>query len=259
MKFGLIGASGYIAERHFKAIKENGGELTHIYDVHNSAGAVDKYFPNAIYCDSEDDFFNSDTDYKVICTPNHLHYNHIIRASKTSKVICEKPICLNSEQIKTLPDNVNSILQLRYSPYINDLKDLKGIAYLNYHVIRGDWYNKSWKGDINKSGGIAFNIGIHLFDLLCYCYKNFYAYSIQVKTENRIKGTISFEHITIQFDLSIGDKQERKLIHESGEFNLTKGFTDLHELCYYEILKGRGFTPKHCRKSVLIAEMMRDF
>ena len=139
--FGIIGISGYIAERHLKAIKSVGGEVTHIYDINNSCGIIDRYFPNAIFSENEEDFFNSKIDYKVILTPNHLHSLHTLKAiSGGSKVICEKPVSLNTKELSHLSDSskhINCILQLRYNEVVNELKGKSGVVKMEYVTPRG--------------------------------------------------------------------------------------------------------------------------
>ena len=49
IRFGLIGASGYIAPRHMEAIRNVKGELVTILDPNDSVGIIDRYHPTATY------------------------------------------------------------------------------------------------------------------------------------------------------------------------------------------------------------------
>ena len=191
--FVLIGAAGYIAPMHMKAIKETGNNLIAALDKHDSVGVLDSFFPDA-YFFAEFERFDRHLeklkregiaiDFLVVCTPNYLHDAHIRYGLKLgADVICEKPIVLNPWNVDALTlieketnKKAFSILQLRLHPAIQELKKKvdagsKNEKYkvdLQYITSRGNWYHNSWKGDIEKSGGIATNIGIHFFDMLLW-------------------------------------------------------------------------------------------
>ncbi|MDB9874496.1 Gfo/Idh/MocA family oxidoreductase, partial [Flavobacteriaceae bacterium] len=104
--FALIGASGYIAPRHMKAIKDTNNNLVAALDKFDSVGIMDSYFPNADFFTEFERFdrhvsklqFNNkvNLDYVSICTPNYLHDSHIRFALRQGAVaICEKPLVLN--------------------------------------------------------------------------------------------------------------------------------------------------------------------
>ena len=188
--FALVGAAGYIAPRHFKAIKDTGNNLVAAMDVFDSVGVLDSYFPNCAFFteferfDRHVDLFTRSgrkLDYLTVCTPNYLHDSHIRFGLKHgADVICEKPIVLNPWNIRRLQEveketgkKVFTILQLRLHPAIKALKEKveqsgdKVYEFdLTYITSRGNWYYTSWKGDNQKSGGIATNIGVHFFDML---------------------------------------------------------------------------------------------
>lgn len=193
-RFALIGAAGYIAPRHMKAIAETGNELVAAYDPNDSVGVIDSYFPKADFFTEFERFDRhieklrrggNPVDYVSICSPNYLHDAHIRFALRSgAHAICEKPIVLNPWNVDALAEieaetglRVYTILQLRLHPAIQALKqrydDYTGDPLdvdLTYITSRGSWYHHSWKGDTSKSGGIATNIGVHFFDMLAWVF-----------------------------------------------------------------------------------------
>ena len=194
--FALIGASGYIAPRHMKAISDTGNNLLAAFDPYDGIGIMDSYFPQARFFTEFERFdrfiekikYENDQtlDYISITSPNYLHDAHIrVALRRGADAICEKPIVLNPWNIDALQrvsketgKNIYTILQLRLHPSIIQLKrkieasksdDIHDIE-LTYITSRGNWYYTSWKGDISKSGGIATNIGVHFFDMLSWVF-----------------------------------------------------------------------------------------
>lgn len=267
MRFGIIGAGGYIARKHFEAIKKNGGEIVAISDINDSVGIVDSYNKNAVFYKDYRKVFNHELDYVSICTPNYLHFDQIVYArGRGVKVICEKPIVLNSKQLGYLDDGVNCILQLRLGDFVDELKNVTGQASVNYITPRGDWYMKSWKNDVSKSGGLVTNIGVHLFDLMCYCFGEPKEVSKDFETDSNVCGRLVFENIVVDWDLSI-DKNlkpmrffsvwENGFMDSDNNIDLSGNFTDLHTRSYERILSGNGFKPKDCINSIKIVEKLR--
>jgi UDP-N-acetyl-2-amino-2-deoxyglucuronate dehydrogenase len=187
MNFGLIGAAGFVAPRHMKAIKETGHELKVALDPHDSVGILDKYFPDCKFFTKRERFDrhiikNENLDYMVICSPNYLHESHCKLGMRLgANVICEKPLALtveNAIQLMTVEKQtrkkIYSILQLRLHPEIKKLKNVlsngKYLVDLKYITPRGPWYFQSWKGKEGQSGGIETNIGIHFFDILIWLF-----------------------------------------------------------------------------------------
>jgi UDP-N-acetyl-2-amino-2-deoxyglucuronate dehydrogenase len=202
--FGLIGAAGYIAPRHLKAIKETGNNLLAALDPFDSVGIMDSYFPDAAFFTEPERYDrhldkmrrsgNGHIEYVSICSPNYLHDSHIRLALRNgAHAICEKPIVLNPWNVDALQEiekesgqKIYTILQLRHHPAIIALKqkvdtDLAKSQQptansqqydinLTYITSRGAWYHRSWKGDIEKSGGVATNIGVHFFDMLTWIF-----------------------------------------------------------------------------------------
>jgi UDP-N-acetyl-2-amino-2-deoxyglucuronate dehydrogenase len=226
--FALIGAAGYIAPRHLKAIRDTGHRLVAAYDPQDSVGVLDSYFP-------ETDFFTEferfdrhleklkrggqAIDYVSICSPNYLHDAHIrFGLRHGANVICEKPLVLNPWNAESLKINeiesgkrISTILQLRLHPAIIELKNKviqgfsgkKHLVDLTYITARGNWYYTSWKGDIQKSGGIATNIGIHFFDMLSWIFGELQLNKVHVHTHDRAAGFLEFEKAQVRWFLSI--------------------------------------------------------
>ena len=226
--FVLFGSAGYVAPRHMKAIKETGNNLVASFDPHDGVGIIDNYFPNSKYF-KEFEIFDrfvekfiqegNKIDYVSICSPNYLHDAHIRMAlRKGVNVICEKPIVLNPWNLDILSKiekesgkKVYNVLQLRLHPAIQNLKkkiDLgpKNKKYdidLTYITSRGNWYYSSWKGNISKSGGIATNIGVHFFDMLCWVFGDVDNVIIKNKTEKTVKGILELKNAKVDWNLSI--------------------------------------------------------
>ena len=293
--FGLIGVAGYIAVRHLKAIKETGNNLLASLDKFDSVGLIDAYFP-------ESDFFveferfdrhfdklkrtGTKIDYVSICSPNYLHDSHIRFALRHhADAICEKPIVLNPWNLDALQEIENetgrkiyTILQLRLHPKLKELREKirngpKGKIYdvdLTYITSRGNWYSISWKGDIQKSGGVATNIGIHFFDLLCWIFGNTKTNIVHLSEPHKAAGYLELENARVRWFLSLdykdipdavkktGKRTFRSIYVDGEEIEFSEGFNDLHTLTYKEILAGRGFGLNDARQSVETAYTIRN-
>ena len=292
--FALIGAAGYIAPRHLKAIKETGNNLVAALDPFDSVGIMDSYFP-------ESDFFTEferfdrhieklkkgDTrlDYVSICTPNYLHDAHIrFGLRHQADVICEKPLVLNPWNIESLMEieketgrKIYNILQLRLHPSVLELKEKidKGPAGkiydvdLAYLTSRGHWYYTSWKGNINKSGGIATNIGVHFYDMLTFVFGAVKQNVVHLHTHDRAAGYLELEKARVRWFLSInydtipveirekGMRTYRSITIEDEVFEFSGGFDQLHTKSYEEILKGNGFGVEECQTAIQIVHDIR--
>ena len=294
--FALIGAAGYIAPRHMKAIKESGNDLVAALDPMDSVGIIDSYFPNADFFIEPERFDrhldklkrsgNKKVDYVSICSPNYLHDAHIRMALRSgAHAICEKPLVLNPwnlEGLKELEKESNkriyNILQLRHHKSIIDLKQkIDGLPKdkihdidLTYITSRGKWYHYSWKGNISKSGGVVTNIGIHFFDMLGWIFGNMKSNTLHLLTANKASGLLQLENANIRWYLSI-DKNDlpieatsndlstyRSISVDGHEFEFSGGFTDLHTESYKSILEGKGFGLDDARNSIEIAHLIRN-
>jgi UDP-N-acetyl-2-amino-2-deoxyglucuronate dehydrogenase len=297
-KFALIGAAGYIAPRHMKAIKETGNDLVVALDKCDSVGIIDSYFPEANFFTEFERFDRhvdklrrngEKIDYVSLTTPNYLHDAHIRWALRSGcDAICEKPLVLNPWNVDALQDiekdtgkRVNTILQLRLHPSIialkakveKELKENPNKIYnidLTYLTSRGKWYFISWKGDEQKSGGIATNIGIHFYDMLTYIFGGVEENIVHMKTEFANAGFLKLKHANVRWFLSViydyipeeikekGQRTYRSITVDGEEIEFSGGFTDLHTKSYEEILKGNGFGLDDAKKSIEIVSTIRN-
>ena len=293
--FILIGAAGYIAPRHMKAIKETGNNLIAAYDPYDGVGIMDSYFPNAHFFTEFERFdryieklnrAGTKIDYVSICSPNYLHDAHIRYGLRIgADVICEKPLVLNPWNVDALMEieseysnKVNTILQLRHHEAILALKEKidkesKDKIYdidLTYITSRGNWYYTSWKGDEDKSGGIASNIGVHFFDMLQWIFGPMEEFTVDTKTRDTNAGTLTFKQARVKWYLSINADNlpqqakdnrlptYRNLSIEGENIEFSKGFTDLHTVSYQEILKGNGYGLSDAKNSIEIVSSIRS-
>jgi UDP-N-acetyl-2-amino-2-deoxyglucuronate dehydrogenase len=293
--FGLIGVAGYIAVRHLKAIKDTGNNLLASLDRFDSVGIIDSYFPQSdffVEFERFDRHFDllkrtgTKIDYVSICSPNYLHDSHIRFALRHhADAICEKPLVLNPWNIDALKivenetdHKIYTILQSRLHPRIIELRDkINNSPHdkiydvdLTYITSRGNWYYFSWKGDIQKSGGVATNIGIHFFDLLTWIFGKTKKNIVHLSLPNKAAGYLELENARVRWFLSLdrndlplkakekGDRTFRSIMVNGEEVEYSEGFTDLHTLTYKEILAGRGFGLEDARQSVEIAYTIRN-
>ena len=292
--FVLIGAAGYIAPRHMKAIKETGNSLIAAYDPYDGIGIMDSYFSQASFFTEFERFDRHiekikrsgiSIDYVSICSPNYLHDSHIRYGLRIgADVICEKPLVLNPWNVDALieleqeySNKVNTILQLRHHEAILELKDKIDSGSndkiydidLTYITSRGRWYQTSWKGDESKSGGIASNIGVHFFDMLQWIFGSMQEFTISTKTKDTNAGTMTFQQAKVNWYLSINadnlpDSAKEKelttfrnLSIEGEEIEFSRGFTDLHTVSYQNIIDGNGFGLADAKNSIEIVSQIR--
>lgn len=287
--FALVGAAGYVAPRHMKAIKDTGNRLIAATDINDSVGIIDSYFPEASFFTEIERFdrfvsklknTEDKIDYFSICTPNYLHDAHIRLALRNgADAICEKPLVIKPENLLALKEleletgrKVHTILQLRYHEAIIGLrekyKDSKKKIHvdLNYVTSRGMWYKYSWKGDQSKAGGLSCNIGIHFFDMLVWIFGNPVSSYVMEYDENYIKGFLELERATISWFLSIrkedlpagyldrGVRAYRALTIDGESFDFSTGFENLHTITYQNILSGNSFGIDDAYTSLCIAK-----
>ena len=293
--FGLIGVAGYIAVRHLKAIKETGNNLLASLDKFDSVGLIDSYFPQSdffVEFERFDRHFDklkrtgTKIDYVSICSPNYLHDSHIRFALRhQADAICEKPLVLNPWNLDALQEieketgrRINTVLQSRLHPKLIELRDKirkgpKDKIYdvdLTYMTSRGNWYYISWKGDVQKSGGVATNIGIHFFDMLSWIFGNVRNSVVHLAQPNKVSGFLELENARVRWFMSLdsddlplaavqkGQRTYRSIMVDGEEIEYSDGFTDLHTITYKEILAGRGFGVDDARQSVEIAYGIRN-
>ncbi|MCO7223807.1 Gfo/Idh/MocA family oxidoreductase [Pleionea sp. CnH1-48] len=296
--FVMIGAAGYIAPRHMKAIKETGNNLVAALDKNDSVGVIDSYFPNADFFVEYERFDRHvdllkrsgvSIDYASIASPNYLHDSHIRFALRHgANAICEKPLVLNPHNIDALKvvqeetgRQVYNILQLRLHPSIvklkedveRELKQNPTKVYdidLTYLTSRGHWYFTSWKGEEQKSGGIATNIGVHFFDMLAWIFGDVNQSSSHIKKQDVNAGYLELKHARVRWFLSVnydyipeqvksqGQRTYRSITIDGEEIEFSGGFTDLHTASYEKILSGEGFGLEEARRSIEIVSQIRN-
>lgn len=295
--FALIGAAGYIAPRHMKAIKDTNNKLIAALDKNDSVGIIDSFFPEANFFTEFERFDrhvdklrrqndSSSVDYMSICSPNYLHDSHIRFALRSgADAICEKPLVLNPWNIDALSDlekdtgqKVNTILQLRLHPSIIALKEQveasdDGKVFdvdLTYITSRGSWYLQSWKGNESKSGGIATNIGVHFYDMLHFVFGRLQQNIIHYSSATKASGYLEYDKARVRWFLSIdssdlpndaveqGQRTFRAIEVDNQLVEFSSGFTDLHTLSYQHILTGNGFGLEDSRVAVETVANIRN-
>lgn len=294
-RFALIGAAGYIAPRHMKAIKDTGNELAVAMDVNDSVGILDSHFPDAQFFtqfEQFDAFVESERraerglDYVAIASPNYLHDAHMRFALRAgADAICEKPLVLEPGDIDGLKAleretgrRINTILQLRLHPAIIALRDRvaaspassKVDVDLTYITSRGNWYLKSWKGAEQKSGGIATNIGVHFYDMLHFVYGALKENIVHMSTPTKAAGYLEYEHARVRWFLSLdvndvpeaervkGKRTYRAVVADGEGIEFSDGFTELHTRIYEEVLAGRGFSLEENRVAIETVSHIRN-
>ncbi len=292
--FAIIGAAGYVAPRHMKAIKDTGNNLSCALDTNDSVGILDSYFPKASFfveLERFDRHLNklrqdgNGVDYISVCTPNYLHDSEIRFALRNqTHAICEKPIVLNPWNVDALCEyqdefdtNIYNILQLRLHPDIIGLKkrieegptDKVYDIDLNYITSRGNWYFTSWKADLLKSGGIATNIGVHFYDMLTWIFGPVSKNIVHIHKHNKAAGFLQLKNARVRWFLSVdnndipeeisvkGQRTFRSIKVEGEEIEFSNGFTDLHTRSYEEILAGRGFSVSESKANIEIVHGIR--
>lgn len=296
--FALVGAAGYIAPRHMRAIKETGNRLVAAFDPSDSVGVIDSYHPDSDFFTEFERFDRHieklrhekslKLDYVSICSPNYLHDAHVRFALRIgADAICEKPLVLNPWNLDALAEveketgrRINTILQLRLHPVIQRLRREIGSSKsrrrrirLTYITPRGNWYLYSWKGNADKSGGLATNIGIHFFDMLAWIFGEPKKIEVHTVSSRKTSGLLRLDKADVEWFLSI-DRSDlpsrpavqppsrpattfRSLTVDGKEIEFSEGFTDLHTESYKQILAGKGFGLQDCRTSIQIAHDIR--
>ncbi|MBX2995772.1 MAG: Gfo/Idh/MocA family oxidoreductase [Bdellovibrionaceae bacterium] len=293
MNFALIGVGGYIAPRHLEAIKTLGHKLVVAFDVNDSVGVLDRYFPDCRFFtqfERFEDFVSGlkngpdKIDYVAICSPNYLHAPHIKFALRQgASAICEKPLVLTVAELDEIGQverdsgqRVYTVLQLRVHDAILALKEKVSRSSgkrhqvdLSYMTSRGQWYHESWKGDVRKSGGLSTNIGVHFFDMLTWIFGPMTSLQVSRSTPTLEEGTVSLEHADVRWMLTIdrsqlpgdavraGKTTFRSIKIDGEEFEFSEGFTELHQRVYADILAGRGYGLQDAHAALAIVEKIR--
>jgi UDP-N-acetyl-2-amino-2-deoxyglucuronate dehydrogenase len=296
INFALIGAAGYVAPRHLKAIKDTGNELLAATDPHDAVGILDRYFLGAKFFPEIERFDRhleklrrgpkeNQVHYVSICSPNYLHDAHIRLALRVrAHAICEKPLVINPWNLDALQEleketgrKVKTVLQLRVHPVLMELKEKLGKetdaprrdVILTYIAGRGGWYHVSWKGSEERSGGLATNIGIHFFDLLMWLFGKAVRCKVHLNDSKKMAGFLELKQADVRWFLSVdmadlpfppqpGLKTTYRSIMVNGEeLEFTDGFADLHTRVYEKTLAGEGFGIEDARPSIELVHKIR--
>jgi UDP-N-acetyl-2-amino-2-deoxyglucuronate dehydrogenase len=277
--FAIIGVGGYVAPRHLRAVKETANRLVAAVDPSDSVGVLDSYAFDAHFFTEIERFdrhlekrrrgpAEDRVNYVSICSPNYLHDAHCRLGLRIgADVICEKPLVINPWNLEPLQEleqetghRITTVLQLRVHPRLIELRKALVLeahgqhdVCLTYVTPRGRWYDVSWKGSAEKSGGIATNLGIHLFDLLIWLFGAAADSRVHLSEPGRMAGFVELERARVRWFLSSnpadlpfefipgGRTAYRSITIDGEEVEFTDGFTDLHTQVYREILAGRGF------------------
>jgi len=292
--FALIGAAGFVAPRHLAAIRDTGNRLVAASDPNDSVGILDRYSLDVRFfreIERFDRFLEKlrrgpDTnriDYLSICSPNYLHDAHLRMALRAgADAICEKPLVINPWNLDALQDlerdtgrRVWTVLQLRVHPALVALRESlaksggRHDVVLSYVTARGGWYDVSWKGSEERSGGVAANIGIHFFDLLLWLFGAVQEVEVHLREPRRMAGTLVLERANVRWFLSVnasdlpeapqpgGKMTFRSITVDGKEIEFTEGFNDLHTRVYERTLAGDGFGIDEARPSIELVYRIR--
>ena len=294
VNFAITGVAGYVAPRHLKAIRETGNRLVAAVDPHDSVGILDQFFPEAAFFTEIERFdrhleklrrgaAGEKVEVVSVCSPNHLHDAHVRLALRVgAHAICEKPLVMNPWNLDVLEDleaeygrRVSTVLQLRVHPSLVALRDRLGASSdrrhrvrLSYVTARGTWYRYSWKGDEQRSGGVATNIGIHFFDLLLWLFGDAVRSEVHLAEGERVAGFLELERADVQWFLSLdrndlpaavpqGQTTFRSIRVDGEEVEFSGGFRDLHTVVYERTLAGDGFGIADARPSIELVHRIR--
>jgi UDP-N-acetyl-2-amino-2-deoxyglucuronate dehydrogenase len=292
----MTGAAGFVAPRHLKAIKDTGNRLVAAADPHDAVGILDRYWFNVRFFTEIERFDrhleklrrgpdDERVDYVSICSPNYLHDAHIRLALRVgADAICEKPLVINPWNLDALEEleretgrRVCTVLQLRLHPDLIALRERLRAerpstphrVSLTYITARGSWYDVSWKGREDRSGGLVTNIGIHFFDLLIWLFGDVRTSELHLRQEKRMAGWMALDRAEVTWFLSAeardlpfepqpGVKTTFRSITVDGhEVEFSEGFTNLHTRVYEEIFAGRGFGIADARPSIALTSNLR--
>ena len=295
--FALIGVAGYIAPRHLKAIQETGNRLVAAVDPNDAVGILDRYSYEIRYFREIERFDRhvdklrrgpeaDRIDWISICSPNYLHDSHIRLALRNgANALCEKPIVINPWNLDALQQleietgrRVFTVLQLRVHPQLVALREQlrartaprRVQVSLVYVTSRGPWYQVSWKGSEEKSGGIGTNIGVHLFDLLIWLFGKPRRSTLSVKEGSRMGGELELEQADVRWFLSTdrrdlpdepraqGKTTYRQITIDESPVEFSEGFADLHTDVYRRTLQGQGFGIEDARPSIELVSRLRS-
>lgn len=296
LNFAITGVAGFVAPRHLRAIRDTGNRLVAAIDPHDAVGVLDQYTLDARYFPEIERFDRhleklrrrSEAErvhYLSICSPNYLHDAHVRMALRVgAHAICEKPLVINPWNLDALAvlesesaGRVYTVLQLRLHPALIALRErVRNAAGSRSHEVRlryvtgrGEWYHVSWKGSPDRAGGLATNIGVHLFDVLIWLFGSVVDCRVSVREPRRVAGFLELEHARVEWLLSVdpadlpfeprpgGPLTHRSMTVDGEAIEFTAGFTDLHTRVYEETLAGRGFGIDDARPAIELSHRIR--
>lgn len=294
--FAMTGVAGFVAPRHLQAIRDTGNRLVAAVDPHDAAGVLDRYSFNVRFF-TEFERFDRHLEklrrgpeagrvhYMSVCSPNYLHDAHIRLALRIgADVICEKPLVINPWNLDALAEleqetgrRVYTVLQLRLHPDLIALRDRlqaergrdKHDVCLTYITARGPWYDVSWKGSTERSGGLVTNIGIHFFDLLLWLFGPVEDCAVHLGEPRRVAGRLELERARVRWMLSANAEDLpfepapgvkttfRSITVDDHEVEFSEGFAELHTRVYQETIAGRGFGIADARPSIELTHRIK--
>jgi UDP-N-acetyl-2-amino-2-deoxyglucuronate dehydrogenase len=293
--FAMTGVAGFVAARHLKAIADTGNRLVAAVDPHDAVGVLDRYSFDVRFF-TEFERFDRHLEklrrgpegervhYVTVCSPNYLHDSHTRLALRVgADAICEKPLVINPWNLDGLQEleeesgnRIYTVLQLRLHPALVAFRERlqaqpgkRHVVQLAYLTARGRWYDVSWKGVDERSGGIVTNIGIHFFDLLVWLFGPVQDAAVHLREPKRAGGTLvlanadvrwylSAESVDLPFAPEPGKRTTfRSITVDGDQLEFSEGFTDLHTRVYEEILQGRGYGVADARPSIELSHRIR--
>lgn len=295
--FALTGAAGFIAPRHLQAIRDTGHRLVAAVDPHDSVGVLDQFSFDVRFFKEIERFDRyleklrrgppaGRIDYLSVCSPNYLHDAHCRLGLRIkADVICEKPLVINPWNLDALAElehetghRIWTILHLRAHEKLMALRETiaaeskrggKHDVVLTYVTSRGPWYDVSWKGEPEKSGGIPTNIGVHFFDLLAWLFGPVEGARVHLSDPRRMAGYLELERARVRWFLSVdardlprtrepsGKTTHRSITVDGTEVEFSDGFSGLHSRVYELTLAGNGFGIADARPSIELAHRLR--
>lgn len=294
--FAVTGVAGFVAPRHLQAIYDTGNRVVAAVDPHDAVGVLDRYSFDVRFFTEFERFDRhleklrrgvdgARVHYVSICSPNYLHDAHVRFALRVgADAICEKPLVINPWNLDALQEleresgrRVYTVLQLRHHPALTELQarmaaeatPVRHDVTLTYVTARGGWYDVSWKGSEERSGGLVINIGIHFFDMLLWLFGPVVGSEVSVRTGRRAAGCLELQRASVRWVLSSdpadlpsgaqpgGRSSFRSMTVDGREVQFTDGFTNLHTRVYEEVLAGRGFGIDDARPSIELAYRIR--
>jgi UDP-N-acetyl-2-amino-2-deoxyglucuronate dehydrogenase len=295
--FALIGAAGFVAPRHLQAIADTGNRLVAATDPHDAVGILDRYFldvrffPEIERFDRHLEKLRRDrkqdrVHYIAICSPNYLHDAHVRLALRLdAHAVCEKPLVIKPWNLDYLAQleaeseaRVFTVLQLRVHPGLLKLKksletrpkETRHRVVLTYVTGRGGWYDVSWKGSMERSGGIAMNIGVHFFDMLLWLFGPVEQVEVHLKEPRCMAGFLALKEADVRWFLSVNfddlptppsagmGTTHRSIVLDGQEVDFNTGFGNLHTRVYERILAGEGFGIEDARPSIELVQRIRE-